>query len=69
MGKETFINVGSFMDGCAPIILEDYVRCGPYVKILTGTHKYRDSVIRRADDGLLSIPVTIKKEVGLGLGQ
>ena len=59
MGKETFINVGSFIDGCSKVTLEDYVRCGPYVKILTGTHKYRNSVIRRvAADGLLAIPVT-----------
>lgn len=69
MGIETFINTGSFIDGCAPVILEDYVRCGPYVKILTGTHKYRNSVIRRrSSDGLIAKPVIIKKGCWIGMG-
>ena len=69
MGKETFVNIGSFIDGCDQVIIEDYVRCGPYVKILTGTHKYRNSVIRtRIDDGVLAKPVTIKKGSWIGMG-
>ena len=69
MGKETFINVGRFIDSCSTVTLEDYVRCGPYVKILTGTHKYRNSVIRRVlADGLLAKPVTIKKGSWVGMG-
>lgn len=69
MGRETFINIGSFIDGSAPVIIEDYVRCGPYVKILTGTHKYRNSVIRRrAEDGTLAKTVTIKKGSWVGMG-
>lgn len=69
MGKDTFINIGSFVDGSAPVILEDYVRCGPYVKILTGTHNYRDSVIRRRiTDGTLAKPVLIKKGSWIGMG-
>lgn len=68
MGRDTFSNIGCFVDGCAPVILEDYVRCGPYVKILTGTHKYRDSVIRRRiSDGLMAKPVTIKKGSWIGM--
>ncbi|WP_053367821.1 acyltransferase [Bacillus sp. FJAT-27245] len=68
MGKDTFINVGSFLDGCAPIILEDYVRIGPYVKILTGTHKYRNSVIRRnPEDGTIAQSVIIKTGTWIGL--
>ncbi|MBK5484123.1 acyltransferase [Peribacillus sp. TH16] len=69
MGKETTINVGGFLDGNAPIILEDYVRIGPYVKILTGTHNYRLSVIRRrAEDGTVSKSVVIKKGSWIGMG-
>lgn len=69
MGKNTFINIGSFIDGSALVIIEDYVRCGPYVKILTGTHKYRNSVIRRrVEDGTLAKTVTIKKGSWIGMG-
>lgn len=69
MGKETFINIGSFIDGSASVIIDDYVRCGPYVKILTGTHKYRNSVIRRrTEDGTLAKTVTIKKGCWVGMG-
>jgi len=69
MGKETYVNVGSFLDGSEKIIIEDYVRVGPYVKLLTGTHKYRNSVIRRrTEDGTLSKPVKIKKGCWIGLG-
>ncbi|MBB6176087.1 maltose O-acetyltransferase [Anoxybacillus tengchongensis] len=69
MGKHTFVNVGSFLDGNARIIIEDYVRIGPYVKILTGTHHYRHSVIRRREeDGTISKEVIIKKGSWVGMG-
>lgn len=69
MGKQTAINIGGFYDGNAPIILEDYVRCGPYVKILTGTHRYRKSSIRRrVEDGTISESVIIKKGSWIGMG-
>lgn len=69
MGKNTFVNVGSFLDGNAQIILEDYVRCGPHVKILTGTHNYRLSKIRRRpEDGTVSKKVIIKKGCWIGMG-
>jgi maltose O-acetyltransferase len=69
MGQHTFVNVGSFLDGNAPIIIEDYVRVGPYVKILTGTHSYRHSVIRRrTEDGTVAKEVVIKKGSWVGMG-
>ncbi|MEC1524810.1 acyltransferase [Neobacillus niacini] len=69
MGKDTAVNVGSFLDGNAPIVIEDYVRVGPHVKVLTGTHKYRFSVIRRRkEDGTVSKGVVIKKGSWIGLG-
>lgn len=68
MYNDTYINVGCFIDGNAPITLEEYVRLGPYVKILTGTHSYRNSVIRRrASDGTVCKPVVIKKGCWVGM--
>lgn len=69
MGKETFVNVNSFLDGNAPIIIEDYSRCGPYTKILTGTHTYRHSVIRRhPEDKTIAKSVRIKRGSWIGMG-
>ena len=69
MEKGTFINVGSFIDGCASVILEEYVRVGPYVKILTGTHKLRNSPLRRwPKDPVVSKSVIIKRGCWLGIG-
>lgn len=69
MGKDSFINVGSFLDGNELIFLEDYVRVGPYVKILTGTHNYRMSVVRRrSEDPTISKKVIIKKGCWIGMG-
>jgi maltose O-acetyltransferase len=68
MGEETVVNIGSFLDGSEQIVLEDFVRVGPYVKILTGTHKYRLSKIRRKkEDGTLSKKVIIKKGTWVGM--
>jgi maltose O-acetyltransferase len=68
MGKETGVNVGSFLDGSSEIYIGDYVRCGPYVKILTGTHSYRHSVIRRRiEDGTISKPVKIERGCWIGM--
>lgn len=69
LGKHVSINIGGFWDGNAPIIIEDYVRCGPYVKVLTGTHDYRLSTIRRRpEDGVVSKTVIIKKGCWIGMG-
>lgn len=69
MGQKTFVNVGGFLDGCAPIIIEDYVRIGPYVKILTGSHKYRLYRIRRnPNDGVEAKEVHIQKGCWIGMG-
>ncbi|MFT8872975.1 MAG: acyltransferase [Sporolactobacillus sp.] len=69
MGKNSFINVGSFLDGNELICLEEYVRIGPYVKILTGTHNYRMSVIRRRiEDSTISKKVVIERGCWIGMG-
>lgn len=69
MGANTFVNIGGFIDGSAPVTLEDHVRVGPYVRILTGTHQYRHSVIRRDPrDGTVGRPVLVKRGCWIGMG-
>lgn len=69
MEKGTGINVGSFIDGCASVFIEEYVRIGPYVKILTGTHKLRNSALRRwPNDPTTCKSVRIKRGSWLGIG-
>lgn len=69
MGKNTFINVGSFIDGSGSVIIEEYVRIGPHVKILTGTHVLRKNVLRRwPHDPVVCKSVRIKRGCWLGLG-
>lgn len=68
MGVNTFVNVGGFLDGCSPVIIEDYVRIGPYVKILTGTHNYMKSVIRRSNDEIIAKGVIIKRGYRISMG-
>jgi len=47
IGERVFINVGGFLDGSDEIVIGDFVRIGPFVRILTGTHEYKKNVIRR----------------------
>jgi maltose O-acetyltransferase len=67
LGRHAFVNVGAFIDGSAPVRIGDYSRLGPFVRILTGTHAYRRSVIRRwpADP---TIPTGVVIERGCWLG-
>lgn len=68
MGKKTIINVGAFLDGCGEIILEDQARCGPYVRILTGTHEWTDNPDFRVSEDLIMSSVHIKKGAWVGMG-
>jgi acetyltransferase-like isoleucine patch superfamily enzyme len=69
MKKGTFVNVGAFIDGSAAVVLEEYVRVGPYVKILTGTHRMRNSPLRRwPKDPTLGKPVCIMRGCWVGIG-
>jgi acetyltransferase-like isoleucine patch superfamily enzyme len=68
MGKGSFVNINSFLDGNAPITIEEHVRLAPYVKILTGTHDYRNSVIRvPLEDGTVCKSVKIKRGSWIGM--
>jgi maltose O-acetyltransferase len=69
MKENTFINVGCFLDGSNNIILEKFVRVGPHVKILTGSHVYSNNVIRRGPDSVnFSKPVILEKGAWIGMG-
>lgn len=69
MEKGTFVNVGAFIDGSAGVVLEEYVRVGPYVKILTGTHRLRNSLLRRwPKDPILGSPVRVRRGSWVGIG-
>lgn len=63
-----FINVGAFIDGSAPVCFGEMARIGPYVKILTGTHQFRNSVIRRKDGDNLNLPVIVERGCWIGMG-
>ena len=64
-----FVNYGCFLDGAAPIYLGRYVRLGPRVSLLTGTHKYSKNRIRRGPDSLpLNEPIIIEDGAWIGLG-
>lgn len=69
LGVDVYVNVGSFVDGSASVVIGDYTRVGPFVRILTGTHAYRNSVIRRRrEDGTVGQPVTIERGCWIGMG-
>ncbi|OYU46443.1 MAG: acetyltransferase [Burkholderiales bacterium PBB4] len=69
MKSHTFINFGSFLDGSDEIYLGDYVRVGPCVKILTGTHTYNNSVLRRGPGSTeLTKPVILERGSWIGMG-
>ncbi len=68
-GKNVYANVGCFFDGSGRIDLHDGVRIGPYVRILTGTHNYQDSVYRRRpEDETICLSVVIERGCWIGMG-
>lgn len=69
MKEHTFVNIGCFLDGSAAIYLGEYVRLGPYVKILTGTHTYAHSTLRRGPGSVdVCEPVILEQGVWVGMG-
>lgn len=63
IGSNCFINCFSFIDNSGEVFIEDFVRIGPHVKILTGTHSYINSKNRR---GKGSSDINLKVVVGYG---
>ena len=39
IGSEVFINVGFFYDGVEEVVIEDQVRIGQFVRLITATHE------------------------------
>lgn len=69
IGEHGFVNYGCFLDGAAPIYLGKYVRVGPRVSLLTGSHKYSNTRIRRGPDSMpLNEPIIIQDGAWIGLG-
>jgi maltose O-acetyltransferase len=69
MEKGVYVNIGCFLDGSAAIILREKARIGPHVRILTGTHTYANSVIRRCA-GCIDInrEVIVERGCWVGMG-
>jgi maltose O-acetyltransferase len=68
LGKCVFINTGAFLDGSGPIEIGDYVRLGPRVTLLTGSHDYRRSTVRRWPfDPVVARPIVIERGCWLGV--
>lgn len=69
VGDGVLINVGCFLDGSASITIGDMVRFGPFVRILTGSHPYENSVIRRSPQApTIGKPVKIGRGCWIGIG-
>ncbi len=67
IGSGVFINVGFYHDGYDELLIEDNVRIGPYVRILTATHEIGPSQQR----GLIEVlgkPVSIRDGCWIGAG-
>ncbi|WP_239017889.1 acyltransferase [Sphingomonas aracearum] len=62
IGERVGINSYCFLDGAADLILEDNVRLGSQVTIITGTHDIEANVLRRdLSKGTIAKPVRIKR--------
>lgn len=67
--RGVFVNTGVFLDGSAEIFLGELVRIGPYVKILTGSHEYKNNVYRRdPTEKTISKNVRIERGCWIGIG-
>lgn len=67
IGQGVFINVGFYYDGYDQLEIQDNVRIGPFVRVLTATHEIGPSVQR----GLIEVvgkPVCIKDGCWIGAG-
>ena len=67
IGHNVFINVGFFFDGCAELVIEDNVRIGQYVRVITGTHEI-GSVDQRGSVDVVARSVRIERGSWIGAG-
>lgn len=64
-GSEVFINVGFFYDGAAPVVIEDNVRIGQFVRLITATHEVGPSHQRCLVEAVVA-PITIESGCWIG---
>ena len=62
-----FINVGFYHDGYDELTIEDNVRIGPFVRVLTATHEIGPST-QRGQIEVVGKPVCIEKGSWIGAG-
>jgi len=66
-GKDFYMNFDCVILDVAPVMIGDYVMCGPKVQILTATHS-TGAEERNFSGTELAMPVTIGDQVWLGAG-
>ena len=67
IGRNVFINVGFFFDGCAHLTIGDNVRIGQFVRVITGTHEQGSSKQRCLVE-VVAKPVAIESGCWIGVG-
>ena len=67
IGHGVFINVGFYHDGYDQLEIEDNVRIGPFVRVLTATHDIGPS-LQRGQIEVVGRPVCIKDGCWIGSG-
>lgn len=67
IGSGVFINVGFFHDGYDELEIQDNVRIGQFVRVLTATHNIGPHEQRGPID-TIGLPVTIEKGCWIGTG-
>jgi maltose O-acetyltransferase len=67
MGQHVFVNVGFFHDGHDELVIEDRVRIGQFVRIITATHEIGPSS-QRCSMAVVGKPVRIREGCWIGSG-
>lgn len=65
LGDEVFINVGFFYDGADDAVIEDNVRIGQFVRIITASHEIGPSG-QRCTVAAVTAPVRIERGCWIG---
>lgn len=65
LGKKVFINVGFFFDGASELVIEDNVRIGQFVRILTASHRIGPSWARCIPE---PVTASVRIEEGCWIG-
>lgn len=66
--NNVFINAHAYIQTSARVTIHEYVRIGPYFRLLTTLHPYGQSVIRRSFGGDVYMTSSIGRGCALGIG-